>query len=157
MIDGTEILAGADDGYRPPCALGFVVRNPPVQSVVTQGGVHPPKSEGVLYDKFASFRVEGFPTDMLVNPLSGTRGMNTLSGAKDWASVGAPKAQPHRRAGVRPHCQNIPKTAARKMRRCWSADYVCAAQDGILTLGENGAGEEIRTLDPNLGKVVLYH
>ena len=22
---------------------------------------------------------------------------------------------------------------------------------------ENGAGEEIRTLDPNLGKVVLYH
>jgi hypothetical protein len=23
--------------------------------------------------------------------------------------------------------------------------------------GENGAGEGIRTLDPNLGKVVLYH
>ncbi len=23
--------------------------------------------------------------------------------------------------------------------------------------GEFGAGEEIRTLDPNLGKVVLYH
>jgi hypothetical protein len=23
--------------------------------------------------------------------------------------------------------------------------------------GKNGAGEEIRTLDPNLGKVVLYH
>ncbi len=24
-------------------------------------------------------------------------------------------------------------------------------------LGKTGAGEEIRTLDPNLGKVVLYH
>ena len=27
----------------------------------------------------------------------------------------------------------------------------------LQILGEIGAGEEIRTLDPNLGKVVLYH
>jgi ABC-type uncharacterized transport system ATPase subunit len=27
----------------------------------------------------------------------------------------------------------------------------------MIRVGRNGAGEEIRTLDPNLGKVVLYH
>ena len=27
----------------------------------------------------------------------------------------------------------------------------------LLSIGKTGAGEEIRTLDPNLGKVVLYH
>ena len=27
----------------------------------------------------------------------------------------------------------------------------------LWALGSTGAGEEIRTLDPNLGKVVLYH
>ena len=27
----------------------------------------------------------------------------------------------------------------------------------LFSIGKTGAGEEIRTLDPNLGKVVLYH
>jgi hypothetical protein len=31
------------------------------------------------------------------------------------------------------------------------------AAHGVVSTGEIGAGEEIRTLDPNLGKVVLYH
>lgn len=92
MIDGTEMLAGAGDGYRPPCARGFVVRKPPVQSVVTQGGVHPPKSEGVLYEKFASFRVDGFPRDMLFNPPLltgpfGTGGMTARSSPQGLASA----------------------------------------------------------------------
>ena len=32
-----------------------------------------------------------------------------------------------------------------------------ADASAVLDWQENGAGEEIRTLDPNLGKVVLYH
>ncbi len=31
-----------------------------------------------------------------------------------------------------------------------------AGQQTLIS-GNSGAGEEIRTLDPNLGKVVLYH
>jgi hypothetical protein len=34
--------------------------------------------------------------------------------------------------------------------------YSGCPKANIFILGENGAGEAIRTLDPNLGKVVLY-
>ena len=32
-----------------------------------------------------------------------------------------------------------------------------SALKSLILFGENGAGDEIRTHDPNLGKVVLYH
>lgn len=35
--------------------------------------------------------------------------------------------------------------------------HLCVAQISAFHLTLSGAGEEIRTLDPNLGKVVLYH
>jgi hypothetical protein len=54
--------------------------------------------------------------------------------------------------GCRPHGGHHVDTTAQKLK----AALRRPSHNALISLGKIGAGEGIRTLDPNLGKVVLY-